>query len=458
MDCFTDNTDAGSVGITAVTKGSLDDWRKTASPSAVAWIDGQEFTAAAASIAMLPGPDGALEGVLLGINDAEDPWAWGKAAKALPAGRYHIEESTKGVDLNKACLGWALGSYRFDRYKKCTSSVRELVWPEGADRTGVEAVASGAYLTRDLVNTPASDMGPGELASAASALAREFNGECAVTVGDDLLRDNFPMIHAVGRASTRHPRLIDLTWGNADAPKVTIVGKGVCFDSGGLDLKPSGGMLLMKKDMGGAAQALGLARAVMTVGLPVRLRVLIPAVENSVSGDAFRPLDILNSRKGFTVEIGNTDAEGRLVLADALSLAVEETPELLIDFATLTGAARVALGTDLPAMFANSDRLADDLLAGGLAAADPVWRLPLHAAYDKMLDSKIADINNAPKSGYGGAITAALFLKRFIPDDIPWAHFDLMSWNLSDKPGRPEGGEAQASRGVLEMLRRRYGG
>ncbi len=458
MNCFVDQPDERTLSLTPVTGETLDAWLTDAPAPAAAWVGAQDFKAKAETLLLYPGADGNPAGALIGVDGADDIWSWSKAAKALPAGRYSIASGPVSVDAERVCFGWALGGYSYDRYKTRDTEPRELVWPEDVDRKLVDARVSGVCLTRDLVNTPASDMGPGELASAASALAREFGGSCEVTVGDDLLRDNFPMIHAVGRASTRHPRLIDLAWGEADAPKVTLVGKGVCFDSGGLDLKPSGGMLLMKKDMGGAAQVLGLARMIMSYGLPIQLRVLIPAVENSVSGDAFRPLDVLNTRKGLTVEIGNTDAEGRLVLGDALALASEEQPELLLDFATLTGAARVALGTELPAMFANSDGLADALLEGGLAESDPVWRMPLHAAYDRMLDSKVADINNAPRSGYGGAITAALFLKRFVPDEIPWAHIDLMSWNLADKPGRPEGGESQASRGAFEMLRRRYGG
>jgi len=309
---------------------------------------------------------------------------------------------------------------------------------------------------RDLINTPANDMLPSHLASAAEDVAREFGARATTTVGDDLAK-GFPMIHAVGRASTDAPRLIDLVWGDPAHPKVTLVGKGVCFDSGGLDLKPANGMRLMKKDMGGAAHALGLARLVMANALPVRLRVLIPAVENAVAGNAFRPGDVIRARSGTTVEIDNTDAEGRLVLCDALSLACEEKPAALIDYSTLTGAARTALGTELPALFANDDALAVGIESAGRACADLVWRLPLHAPYKKMLDSKIADFANGSSSPYAGAIVAALFLETFVAAGVPWAHFDIMAWNTASQPGRPEGGEAMGLRAVYAMLAERFG-
>lgn len=457
IDSLVSESDNTTIPLVAITKGGLEDWLSGGTTAARAWVAHHDFTAKPGSVLTIPGDAGRPELALVGTEDDEDLWSWGAASAGLPAGRYRVDPEPSAEMANRISLGWALGAYRFDRYKKSSDAVRELAWPDNADRTTVAAIAAGVCLTRDLVNTPASDMGPGELASAAAALAREYGGECTITVGDDLLRDNFPMVHAVGRASTRHPRLVDLTWGRPEDPKITLVGKGVCFDTGGLDLKPSNAMLLMKKDMGGAAQVLGLARMIMATGVRIRLRVLIPAVENSVSGDAFRPRDVLNSRKGLTVEIGNTDAEGRLVLADALTLAAEENPELIVDFATLTGAARIALGTELPALFASEDGIADSILTAGTTVADPVWRMPLFDAYEKMLESKVADLNNAPSSGFAGAITAALFLRRFVPEEIPWVHFDLMSWNVASKPGRPEGGEAQASRAVYEALRRRFG-
>ncbi|MGH6959389.1 MAG: leucyl aminopeptidase family protein, partial [Dongiaceae bacterium] len=321
-------------------------------------------------------------------------------------------------------------------------------------REAVERTARAVFLVRDLVNTPAEDMGPAELAAAAEGVARAAGARLKVVVGDALLKANYPMVHAVGRASARAPRLIDLRWGDR-GPRIALVGKGVCFDSGGLDLKPSSNMLLMKKDMGGAAHVLALAQMIMATGLPVRLRVLVPAVENSVSGNAFRPLDVLRSRKGLTVEVGNTDAEGRLILADALAEACTEKPDLLVDCATLTGAARVALGTDLPALFANDDATAEALLRHGQAEDDPLWRLPLHRPYRKQLDSKVADINNVSAGAYGGAITAALFLAEFVEPAVPWVHIDMMAWNVSARPGRPEGGEAVALRALYALIAER---
>jgi leucyl aminopeptidase len=317
-------------------------------------------------------------------------------------------------------------------------------------------VAEAVFLARDLVNTPASDLGPAELAEAAATVAERFDGDLRTIVGEDLLAQNYPAIFAVGQASPRAPRLVELRWGEHSAPKVTLVGKGVCFDSGGLDIKPSSGMLLMKKDMGGAAVMLALAQAVMARGLPVRLRLLIGAVENAVSGASYRPGDVVRTRKGLTVEIGNTDAEGRVVLADLLAEADGERPDLLLDAATLTGAARVALGPDLPALFTPDDALASDLIGAGEAAFDPLWRLPMHAPYRKMIDSGIADINNAGEGGMAGAITAALFLKDFVTDTSAWAHLDVYAWNPKDRPGRPKGGEATALRALLALLERRF--
>ncbi|MCR9221781.1 MAG: leucyl aminopeptidase family protein [Alphaproteobacteria bacterium] len=458
MTCFAARADKATLPIVPVSAETLSEWLAAGPAHRRAWVARAGFSAKPGTTLLLPDERGEPAAALLGLAGPDDLWSWGAAAGGLPAGRYRLADGPIGADADRAVLGWALGAYRFTRYKKpAEDETRRLVWPAEADKAALGALAPSVYLARDLINTPAGDMGPGELATAARTLARAFKGQCKTVVGDELIRENFPMIHAVGRASSRAPRLIDLTWGKASHPKVTLVGKGVCFDTGGLDLKPSNAMLMMKKDMGGAAQALAVARMVMAAELPVRLRVLIPAVENSVSGDAFRPLDVLTSRKGLTVEIGNTDAEGRLVLADALTLACEEKPALLADFATLTGAARIALGTEVPALFTDDESLADDLAEAGKAVADPLWRLPLVDAYDAQLDSKVADLNNAPPGGYGGAITAGLFLRRFVDPGIPWFHIDVMAWNAKTKPGRPEGGEAQSPRAVFAMLRNRFG-
>ena len=449
-------TDQPSAEITALAADALDGWLLKQPDDIAAWVRANGFTAKPGATCLLPGDGGRIEGVLLGIESSRDPWAYGDLPTALPEGNYHLGPGLDGDQANDAALGWALGGYRFTRYREPNGALARLVWPGPCDRERIETLAAAVTLTRDLINTPAEDMGPAELAAAAGGLAEDHGGECAVTVGDDLLSAGYPLIHAVGRAAARAPRLIDLTWGDADAPSLTLVGKGVCFDSGGLDLKSSSGMMLMKKDMGGAATVLGLARAIMGTGLPLRLRVLIPAVENSVAGNAIRPLDIIKSRKGLTVEIGNTDAEGRLVLADALTEADGEQPELLIDCATLTGAARVALGADLPALFTPDDALAADLLRNAAATVDPLWRLPLWTPYRELLDSKVADINNISSGSLGGAITAALFLQEFVTETPAWAHIDMMAWNAKARPGRPVGGEAMALRALFALIEERF--
>jgi leucyl aminopeptidase len=445
-----------TITLTPVTEDGLKTWSKKADKRTQVWVDAAHFNATAGSPLLLPSVDGGITEALLGIEGDSDLWSWSAAVDALPPGRYALPKGTNATLATNAALGWALGTYVFDRYTATPAPVAELVWPARVDRRAVEGTASSIALTRDLINTPASDMGPAELAAAARKLAREFKARFSVIVGDDLLKKNYPMVHAVGRASDRAPRLIDFTWGKPSDPKVTLVGKGVCFDSGGLDLKPPAGMKLMKKDMGGAANVLGLARMIMMANLPVRLRVLVPAVENSVSSNAFRPLDVLTSRAGITVEIGNTDAEGRLVLADALYEAASEDPELVLDFATLTGAARVALGPELPVMFVNDDSLAADLSKHGDAAGDPVWRLPLWKPYLRTLKSKVADLNNIGEMPQGGAITAALFMNEFVKDTVPWAHFDIMAWNTSSRPGRPVGGEAMAIRAAFGTVAARF--
>jgi len=451
-----------TVALTPVTKAGLPDWLAAQPAAVAAWVKAVGFAGDAGSTAFLPGADGAVSRVLVGVSATDDLWAFAGLPSALPAGSYRIEADLDRRAATRVALGWALGSYRFGRYKKADPAKPEkgfagLVWPAEADRGEVERAATATFLVRDLVNTPACDLGPAELADAARELAEEFEAGFDVIVGDDLLDRDYPAVHAVGRASPRAPRLIDLRWGNPAHPKVTIVGKGVCFDSGGLDLKPSSGMLMMKKDMGGAAHALALGRMVMMAGLPVRLRVLVPAVENVVSGDSFKPMDVLKTRKGLTVEVGNTDAEGRLILCDALAEADSEKPDLLIDFATLTGAARVALGPELPALLCNDDALAADLQAAGTEVDDPMWRLPLWASYRKGLDSKVADINNVTTHGFAGAITAGLFLQEFVGKGTPWAHLDTYAWNGAARPGRPEGGEALGLRAAYEVIAKRFG-
>jgi len=414
------------------------------------------FEAKPGRLLLLPGKDGALAGVLFGIEapDArvKDLFRPGQLATALPPGRYRFANAPH--DARLAALAFALGSYQFTRYRKGEARDVRLAVPDGADGEDLSRIADAVTLARDLINTPANDMGPAELEAAARALAGRYGARMEVTQGEALQKD-FPLIHAVGMGSPRAPRLIDFVWGDASAPKVTLVGKGVCFDTGGLDVKPDASMLNMKKDMGGAATALALAKMIMDRGLKVRLRVLIPAVENSISGASFRPRDVFTSRKGITVEIGNTDAEGRLVLADALALADEEKPALIADFATLTGAARVALGPEVPPFFTDDDTLASDFVRVGRAENDPVWRLPLWPGYESMLDSKVADTNNVGTGGQAGAITAALFLKKFVSAPS-WLHLDVFAWTPSAKPGRPEGGELQSARALYALLKERY--
>jgi len=443
-----------TVPLTPVTEAGLKGWLRRQSPFLRAWTTGAGFAAKPGSHALVPDSTGRLARVLVGVEAGPDIWSYGGLPAALPDGAYRIDAALGAAAATRAALGWALGGYSFTRYRKPERRAARLLWPTAADRAAVKRTAAAVFLVRDLVNTPAADMGPAELAAAARALARAHGARLRVIVGDALLQANYPAVHAVGRASARAPRLIDLRWG-ARGPRVTLVGKGVCFDSGGLDLKTADGMKLMKKDMGGAAHVLGLAQMIMSARLPLRLRVLIPAVENSVSGNAMRPLDVLGTRKGLTVEVGNTDAEGRLILCDALAEADREKPDLIVDCATLTGAARVALGPDLPALFANDDALAKALLRHGKAEDDPLWRLPLHRPYRRLLDSKVADLNNISDGPHAGAITAALFLAEFVDPATPWAHLDLMAWNGSARPGRPEGGEAMALRALYALIAER---
>ncbi len=430
-------------------------WLKEQSAARRGWLESLGLAGKAGDFAVLPGRDGKAAGAVLVLSAKPNLWDFGALGLKLPAGTFKLGD-TSPVSATDAAVAIGLGAWRFERYRsKKAKAGPKIVWPPAADKARATAMIESISLARDLITTPSSDMGPAELAAAVQALGKTHKAKVSVIVGDDLLKKNYPMIHAVGRASSRAPRLIDLTWGNPRDPKVTLVGKGVCFDTGGLDLKPASGMLNMKKDMAGAATMAAVAGMIMATKLPVRLRLLIPAVENSVSGNAFRPLDVVPTRKGISVEIGNTDAEGRLILCDALFEGASEKPTMMVDCATLTGAARIAVGSDLAALFCNNDELAQQLIASGEAVADPMWRLPLYKGYRAMLDSKVADINNAPSSGFGGAITAALYLQEFVADDVPWAHFDMMAWNSTAKPGRPEGGEAQAARAIFATIEKR---
>ena len=454
--------DASSVPVRIypVTGASLPAVLDQLGSNAAGWAAIQGYKAAAGSLLVVPGPGASPAAVLFGVPEegAADPMAGGALA-GLPAGDYAFAEGF--ADEEQAALAFGLSAYRFTRYRSGDQKEQpRLLLEDEAMLARVRRIVTAVAFVRDLVNTPANDMGPAELEVAATGLFAAHGGNSRVVLGDDLLSQNFPMIHAVGRAAdaARAPRLIDCTWGNEGHPKITLVGKGVVFDTGGLDIKPSSSMLLMKKDMGGSANVLGLAHLIMDARLPVRLRVLIPAVENAISGDAFRPGDVLQSRKGLTVEIGNTDAEGRLVLADALTLADEEAPDLLLDMATLTGAARVALGPDLPPFYTADETLAADIAMHAEKVADPLWRMPLWQPYMKYLDSKVADMNNVNQSGAGfaGSVTAALFLSRFVENAAAWAHFDIFAWTPIERPGKPSGGEGQALRALFSLLSERY--
>jgi leucyl aminopeptidase len=451
ISALTDRAAGKPAVIHPVAKSHYRAWLKGQNASLRNWIAATDFKAEPARHLLLPSRTGGIGSVLLILEDGLDLWSWGALPASIPEGRYRIDAPLTPVQASAAAFAWALGAYSFDRYRKPKREPAKLVWPKNADRAKVESMAAAVYWVRDMINTPADDMGPGELAAEAEKLAKAHGAKFNVIIGDALLKADYPSVHAVGRASARPPRLIDIKWGTK-GPKIALVGKGVCFDSGGLDLKPAAGMLQMKKDMGGAAHVLGLARMIMETKLPVRLRVLAPAVENAVSGNAFHPLDILKTRKGISVEVGNTDAEGRLILSDALTEADRDDPALIIDFATLTGAARVALGPELPALFSNHDETAAKLLKLSNEHQEPFWRLPLHKPYRRMLDSKIADINNVGDGGFAGAITAALFLSEFVRPTTPWVHFDIMAANSRARPGRPEGADAMGLRAVYAHI------
>jgi leucyl aminopeptidase len=448
-----------TVPVTFVTAGNWREQRERLDPRSRAFADASGFEPKAGRHLLLPGPEGGLAEVMFAIESADDSskdlFRPGALVGVLPAGAYRFANPPH--DSKLAALAFALGSYRFTRYRKHDDKELKLELPGNVDGDDLGRIVEGVCLARDLINTPANDMGPAELEEAARTLAGRHGAHARSIVGDDLLAERFPLVHAVGRAAARVPRLIDIIWGDPAHPKVTLVGKGVCFDTGGLDIKPESGMLNMKKDMGGAATMLGLAHMLMDRGVKLRLRLLIPAVENAISGSAFRPRDVYRSRKGLTVEIGNTDAEGRLILADALALADEEQPDLIADMATLTGAARVALGADLPPFYTDDEALAADLARCATAENDPLWRMPLWRPYDTLLDSKVADLNNVSSGNFGGSITAALFLRRFVSAAKAWLHFDIFAWNQTSKPGRPEGAECQAARALYALLVARYG-
>jgi leucyl aminopeptidase len=448
------DADAPNRLVQVLTPDGLENWLSGQGDGVKAWVADAGFKAGLGDLLLVPGDQG-MAFALAGFGTAKARlrvrFGLAKALAALPAGNWRLEGDLTQEDRDEAALGWLLSTYRFDRYRKpSTKEGALLALPQGCDAARLLAMAEGEFLTRDLVNTPASDLGPAELEAAFLALAERFGAATQVIRGDDLLEQNFPMVHAVGRASPRAPRIMSLRWGTT-GPSLTLVGKGVCFDTGGLDLKPSAGMLLMKKDMGGAATVMGLAQMIMSLNLPIRLRVIVPAVENAVSGNAMRPRDILNSRKGLTVEVNNTDAEGRLILGDALAWAAEENPEVLISMATLTGSARVAVGPDLAPYYTDDAVMAQALEQSAPMAFDPVWRLPFWEPYEPMIEPGIADLDNAPSGGFAGSITAALFLRRFA-DHPRYMHFDIYAHQPSDAPGRPKGGVGQGARALLGAL------
>ena len=451
-DCYAPAGTTGARPLHLVSKDGLGAWREAQPQTVIAWLDAHGFDASAGSCMVVPGSDGTPAAAVLGIGDALDPCAYAHAPRALPAGDWSPAGDLDADVLRALQLGWGLGSYDFDRYRKAKPARARLALA-ATDAETLDVLAATARV-RDLVNTPSQDMGPDQLEAVARGIAEAHGGRFEAITGDALLEQNFPAIHAVGRASHRAPRLLALRWGEDAHPHVAIVGKGVCFDTGGLDLKPADGMRNMKKDMGGAAHAIALAELLMARKLPLRITLLVPAVENAIGPDAFRPGEVIATRTGVSVEIDNTDAEGRVILGDALAYTGEQSPDLVLDFATLTGAARIALGPDLPALFSNDDALAQAWLDAGTQARDPLWRMPLWRPYLRYLTSKVADLANAG-SKMAGSVTAALYLERFVPKDMPWAHLDTYAWNDSDRPGRPAGGEALGLRAAYGMLKRR---
>ncbi|MBC6439961.1 MAG: leucyl aminopeptidase family protein [Rhodospirillales bacterium] len=450
-----DTADA-TVPLVALTADGYAAWLEQQPSRVATWLRHHDFAAKAGSWLSIPEVDGDIAAIVAGLGNMPDVWSAGALPMALPEDLVVTLDAASDITGDLFARSWAAGCYRFTRYRKADRQPTSLLWPEGVDEDVVGAMAEALALGRDLVNTPAQDMGPAELEDAAEALAEQHGGALSSIHGERLLSENLPAVHAVGRASSRAPRLIDLTWGSEDAPRVTLVGKGVCFDTGGHNLKSASGMERMKKDMGGAACVLAVAHQVMATDLPVRLRVIIPAVDNALDGNAIKPADILPTRKGIWIEIGDTDAEGRVILADGLALACEEKPGLLIDFATLTGAARVALGNDLPACFSNSDDLMASVLEAGDAVTDPLWPMPLLRSYMPRMAGELADVNTIGDWSFADHIQAALFLEKFVADETPWLHIDTVCWNDAPRPGRPKGGEIQSARAVFEMLRRRY--
>jgi leucyl aminopeptidase len=450
----------GSIPIHLVHEDGFEAWIGAQDEATRNWLAANSFKGERYRVALLPGAQGRPSAVVAGLGRRGPElscWTIAGLPDRLPDGEYHLAEPLAARAANQFAFGWAYGQYRFERYRRsATARSLRLRLPAEVDAGEIERLRAATALARDLVNTPASDMSPEALAQQALDLARRYGCRQRQIIGEELLKQRFPAVHAVGRASAVAPRLIDLEWGDAAHPKVTLVGKGVCFDSGGLDIKPAASMLLMKKDMGGAAVALALAQLIMDAKLRVRLRVIVPAVENAISANAFRPGDVLSTRKGLTVEVGNTDAEGRLILCDGLALADEDKPDLLIDLATLTGAARVALGPELPALFSTDEALAKELAEIGLNESDPLWILPLWTAYEDELSSKIADLNNVSSSGFAGAIFGALFLRRFVSEARAWMHIDLYAWNGKERPGRPVGAEPQCVRALYTFLKQRY--
>ncbi len=454
MTSFFASDDVSAIPVHVIRADEFDDWLAAQSTEVQSWVTANAFKGSLGQALLVPGESGAPKMALAGYGTAEtrarSRFHLAGAASKLPGGTYGIASGLRDEDLETETLGWLLGRYRFSRYLENAPSSADIKCPDKLDRTQVEALVAGEFLTRDLINTPSNDMGPDDLEAAARALAEKHGARVSTILGDALVEQNFPLIHTVGRASDRVPRLIEIAWGDS-GPKITLVGKGVCFDTGGLNLKPAGSMGLMKKDMGGAANVLGLGHMIMATGLNIRLRILIPAVENSVSGNAFRPGDILTSRKGLTVEINNTDAEGRLVLADALAYAQEENPDIIISMATLTGAARVAVGPELAPYFCDDESFVHALESSSRETCDPVWRMPFYMPYESMIEPGIANLDNAPKGGFAGSITAALFLRRFVEKSV-YAHFDVYGWNPKEAPGYPKGGAGQATRALLKTL------
>ncbi len=455
-DCFIYGGRSDATPIVLVTSSNYSRATKKLSPLQIRWLEENAFSAKPGCLCAIPGDAGSVERYFVGIENIEDPFAIADLPRRLPAGEYALEGSGVRTNLESLAVGWGLGAYVFNRYKKNGVIKAKLKLPNSADHQRIQETVAATYRVRDLINTPAEDMMPLHLSSVVSELAQIHEAEFAEIVGDDLLAENYPCIHTVGRASVHPPRLIELQWGSDKHPAVTLVGKGITFDSGGLDIKPAAGMRTMKKDMGGAAHAIGLAQLIMALELPVRLRLLVAAAENAISSNAFRPGDIIRTRSGITVEVDNTDAEGRLVLCDALCDACDEQPDFLIDFATLTGAARVAVGTEIAAFFSNDREIASLLRETGVQTYDPTWELPLHAGYESYLKSHVADVQNAASTPFGGAITAALYLQKFVDSNVRWLHFDIMAWNSRARNGRPIGGEAMGLRAMFAALEKLY--